>query len=129
MKNILRIARPSNNLNQVALMYQQGFNFEVLSRFENHDGFDGIILGHPHSAYHLEFTHHRGTIVDNAPTQDNLLIWYVPNITNNQYLTDKLLNAGFIHVKSYNPYWDLNGKTFEDCDGYRIVLSLDDWAK
>lgn len=129
MKNILRIARPSNNLNQVALMYQQGFNFEVLSRFENHGGFDGIILGHPHSAYHLEFTHHRGTIVDNAPTQDNLLIWYVPNITNNQYLTDKLLNAGFIHVKSYNPYWDLNGKTFEDCDGYRIVLSLDDWAK
>lgn len=129
MKNILRIARPSNNLNQVALMYQQGFNFEVLSRFENHDGFDGIILGHPHSAYHLEFTHHRGTIVDNAPTQDNLLIWYVPSITNNQYLTDKLLNAGFIHVKSYNPYWDLNGKTFEDCDGYRIVLSLDDWAK
>lgn len=129
MKNILRIARPSNNLNQVALMYQQGFNFEVLSRFENHDGFDGVILGHPNASYHLEFTHHRGTIVDNAPTQDNLLIWYVPNITNNQYLTDKLLNAGFIHVKSYNPYWDLNGKTFEDCDGYRIVLSLDDWAK
>lgn len=129
MKSILRIARPSNNLNQVALMYQQGFNFEVLSRFENHDGFDGIILGHPHSAYHLEFTHHRGTIVDNAPTQDNLLIWYVPNITSNQYLTKKLISAGFIHVKSYNPYWDLNGKTFEDCDGYRIVLSLDDWTK
>lgn len=129
MKSILRIARPTNNLNKVALMYQQGFNFEVLSRFENHEGFDGIILGHPRAAYHLEFTHHRGTIVDNAPTKDNLLIWYVPNITNNQYLTEKLINAGFIQVKSYNPYWDLNGKTFEDCDGYRIVLSLDDWAK
>ncbi len=30
--------------------------------------------------------------------------------------------AGFSLVPSYNPYWDRTGKTFEDIDGYRVVL-------
>ena len=30
-------------------------------------------------------------------------------------------------VKSYNPYWDIRGKTFEDADGYRIVLEQAAW--
>ena len=42
---------------------------------------------------------------------------------------DNLLQAGFIKVASYNPYWDQNGSTFEDCDGYRVVITLDQWVK
>ena len=30
-------------------------------------------------------------------------------------------------VKSYNPYWDISGVTFEDPDGYRIVLQNATW--
>ena len=30
---------------------------------------------------------------------------------------------GFAAVKSFNPYWDQCGKTFEDPDGYRVVLA------
>lgn len=129
MKNILRIARPSDNLSQVALMYKNGFGFEILSEFKDHNGFDGVILGHSKATYHLEFTHHYATVVGRAPTQDNLLVWYVPEIAAYKKLMDNLLQAGFIKVTSYNPYWDQNGNTFEDCDGYRVVITLDQWVK
>jgi hypothetical protein len=28
-----------------------------------------------------------------------------------------------------SPYWDLQGKTFEDIDGYRVVLQNAVWSK
>jgi hypothetical protein len=79
-------------------------------------------------SYHLEFTHHRGTTVGKAPTQDNLLVFY---FTEPQVWTaycEKMLAAGFEPVKSYNPYWDQLGKTFEDIDGYRVVLQNCEWS-
>jgi prolyl oligopeptidase len=36
--------------------------------------------------------------------------------------------AGFVLVPSYNPYWDTAGKTFEDVDGYRVVLQNQEWS-
>jgi hypothetical protein len=32
-------------------------------------------------------------------------------------------------VKSYNPWWDDDGQTFEDIDGYRVVLHNKRWDK
>ena len=37
--------------------------------------------------------------------------------------------AGFIGVQSYNSYWDAAGKTFEDLDGYRVVLQNSEWPE
>ena len=45
---ILRIARPTDNLAVIAKMYATGLDFVVLAQFHDHDGFDGVILGHPH---------------------------------------------------------------------------------
>jgi prolyl oligopeptidase len=39
-----------------------------------------------------------------------------------------MIEAGFKEVKSYNVYWDVVGKTFEDIDGYRIVLQNREWT-
>ena len=36
-------------------------------------------------------------------------------------------NAGYEPVQSYNPYWDKNGLTFADPDGYRVVIQNDVW--
>ncbi|WP_420360213.1 hypothetical protein [Agrobacterium vitis] len=33
-----------------------------------------------------------------------------------------------LRITSYNPYWDNLGKTFEDPDGYRVVLQNSAWA-
>ncbi len=32
-----------------------------------------------------------------------------------------------MRVASFNPYWDACGQTFEDPDGYRIVLQNAEW--
>jgi len=33
-----------------------------------------------------------------------------------------MLAAGFTQVTAFNPYWEVRGRTYEDRDGYRIVL-------
>lgn len=75
----------------------------------------------------MEFTHHRGTKVGKAPTQDNLLVLYFsdPSVWKNS--CHRMMEAGFTLVESYNPYWDELGKTFEDIDGYRVVLQNREW--
>ncbi|CDG18251.1 VOC family protein [Xenorhabdus doucetiae] len=119
---ILRIARPTDNLNKIAEMYCHGLNFIILGEFKNHDSFDGIMLGHPNHSWHLEFTHHHNTHVGKAPTKDNLLVFYIEDKVEWQEQVKSMQDAGFILVPSYNPYWDKSGKTFEDIDGYRVVL-------
>ncbi|AHG22212.1 glyoxalase [Chania multitudinisentens RB-25] len=124
---ILRIARPTDKLQAIAQMYCRGLGFEVLGGFTEHQGFDGVMLGHPQHAYHLEFTHHRGVRVGRAPTQDNLLVFYLPEVEQWQAMCKQMLAAGFRRVHAYNPYWDINGQTFEDLDGYRVVLQQQAW--
>ncbi|WP_337264668.1 MULTISPECIES: VOC family protein [unclassified Serratia (in: enterobacteria)] len=124
---VLRIARPTDRLQEIAQMYCRGLGFARLGEFEDHQGFDGIILGHPQHAYHLEFTHHRGVLVGQAPTQDNLLVFYLPDLAQWQERCKQMLAAGFQRVPAYNPYWDINGQTFADLDGYRVVLQQRAW--
>jgi catechol 2,3-dioxygenase-like lactoylglutathione lyase family enzyme len=122
-----RVARPTDNLVEVTRLYREGLGFEVLASFENHKGFDGVILGHKGLPYHLEFTHHRGNKVGKAPSQDNLLVFYLPDTTEWKKAIERMKKHGYEPVKSYNPYWDEKGKTFEDADGYRVVLQNASW--
>ena len=65
-----------SNLEQSIQFYRDGLGFEVIGSFEDHDGFDGVMLGHPDLDYHLEFTHKRGETVGRAPTEENLLVCF-----------------------------------------------------
>lgn len=127
MKAHLRVARPTDNLQAVAALYQHGLGLQVLARFEDHAGFDGIILGDEDMPYHFEFTHQRGHVVGTAPTQDNLIVFYLPDTAEWTTRCEAMLAAGFKLVSAYNPYWDQAGKTFEDPDGYRVVLQNEAW--
>ena len=40
----------------------------------------------------------------------------------------RMETAAFALVLSYNPYWDEHGRTFEDPDGYRVVLQRAAWG-
>lgn len=124
----LRIARPSDKLAEITAMYVNGLGFKVLGSFEGHNGFDGTIVGHEQHNYHLEFTHHRGSTVGKAPTQDNLLVFYFSDPTIWEACCQSMLDAGFVAVKAYNDYWDVAGRTFEDLDGYRVVLQNREWG-
>lgn len=123
----LRVARPTNNLAAIARMYRDGLGLSVLAAFEDHQGFDGIILGLLNHPYHLEFTHHRGQAVGRAPTQDNLLVFYIPETVDWEAACGRMRSAGFREMPSGNPYWEARGRTFEDIDGYRVVLENAEW--
>ena len=123
----LRIARPSDDLNALLPFYRDGLGFEVLTSFQDHAGFDGIMLGHPDWPYHLEFTRHPAHSAGRSPTQDHLLVFYLPGVDEWRDAVQRMRDHGFEPVPSFNPYWDMHGKTFEDPDGYRVVLQNAAW--
>jgi len=123
----LRVARATDQLDEVVRFYTRGLGLTVLGSFQDHDGFDGMMLGRPGAIYHLEFTHKRGHSVGRAPTQDNLLVFYIPDSSQWHEAIDRMRAAGYEPVPSFNPYWDRSGRTFEDPDGYRVVLQNASW--
>lgn len=123
----LRIARPTDDLEALLPFYRDGLGLSLLARFEDHDGFDGLMLGAPDAAYHLEFTRARGHRAGRAPTPDNLFVFYLPDAAEWRSAVDRMIGAGFEPVPSFNPYWDRAGVTFEDPDGYRVVLQRAAW--
>ena len=124
---VLRIARPTNFLEVISNMYKNGLQLVELSRFKDQSGFDGVILGKENSSYHLEFTSHKNSTVENNPNEDNLLVFYIQDNLEWQNVCKNMLTAGFKNVKSFNPFWDNSGKTFEDPEGYRVVLQNRSW--
>jgi hypothetical protein len=100
----------------------------VLGSFENHEGFDGVMVGLPGASYHLEFTRKRGHDAGRAPTQDNLLVFYLSDEQEWRRAIDRMSAAGYQPVESFNPYWDRCGKTYEDPDGYRVVIQNQSWS-
>ena len=124
----MRVARPTDNLEAIAAMYAKGLGFSVLAQFDDHSGFDGIILGHSKQPYHIEFTSQRGHRAGQAPTRDHLLVFYISDKDDWQAQCAQMLAAGFREVRSYNPYWALHGRTFEDIEGYRVVLQNAAWS-
>ncbi len=127
MAPILRVARPTNNLAALLPFYRDGLGLVELASFVDHDGFNGVMLGHPQAPYHLEFTQQTGHLVGRAPSLDNLLVFYLPELADWQTAVQRMRAAGFASVPSYNPYWEECGITFEDPDGYRLVLQRAAW--
>ncbi|CAK7266516.1 hypothetical protein SEPCBS57363_002128 [Sporothrix epigloea] len=108
----LRIARSTNNIDALLPFYIEGLGMSVRERFGAHEG-----------PYHLEFTSKRGHDAGRAPTQDDLLVFYLPNEQEHDAATMGMIKADFPPVRAFNPYWDRFGVTFEDPDGYRVVLA------
>src|SRR3954447_11135381 len=75
----LRVARASDDLAAVVRFYREGLGFEVLFEFAGHGGFDGVMLGHAGVGWHLEFTRKAGHVAGRAPTEENLLVFYLPD--------------------------------------------------
>ena len=124
---VLRVARPTDDLERLLPFYRDGLGLNVLSRFTDHEGFDGVMLGWDRSPYHLEFTRSHGRIAGRAPTLDNLLVFYLPERSIWEAAIARMRRAGFEPVAAFNPYWDRLGATFEDPDGYRVVLQQARW--
>ena len=119
----IRVARPTDKFDEVVRFYCDGLGLTVIGRFSNHFGYDGIILALPGRRDHLEFISHRDGSPCAAPSQDNLLVFYLPKPAEFTALEQRLTAIGQAPVQAENAYWTKNGAlTFEDPDGWRVVL-------
>lgn len=130
MQPHLRIARPTDRLDELAAQYCAGLGMVELGRFEDHAGFDGVMVGYADPAvggYHLEFTQEHGVRAGGSPSEEHLMVFYLPGAKRWQEACERMTAAGFQRVTSHNPYWDRHGRTFQDLDGYRLVLQNTEW--
>ena len=118
----VRIARPTDRLAEVVSFYGDALGLEQIASFEGHAGYDGVMLALPGRRDHLEFTHHQSGSPCPAPTKDNLLVFYVEDEGSFCEMAARLKRHGHEPVEPENPYWAGEGLTFEDPDGWRVVL-------
>lgn len=119
----VRVARPTDRLDEVEQFYAKHLGLPVIYRFEGHSGYDGVMLGMPGTDYHLEFTSHVDGSPCPAPSLDNLLVLYFHNDAHMYDVVERLASAGKEPVEAENPFWTSVGAlTFEDPDGWRVVL-------
>ena len=119
---VLRVARPTDRLEEVVKMYTEGLGLEVLGSFDDHDGFDGVMVGRKGCSYHLEFTRERGKTAGGSPSPEHLLVFYEEDGDAWEARCDAMEAAGFERVVAHNPYWEGCGRTFRDVDQYCVVV-------
>ena len=124
---VMRVARPTDQLEVLTRMYVDGLDLEVLATFQDHAGFDGVILGYSGAIYHIEFTTNHKKAAGGAPSDEHLLVLYVGEPSEWQERCSRVLGAGFVEIAAGNPYWDQHGRTFVDADGYRLVICNQHW--
>lgn len=117
-----RVARPTNALEPLRRFYVDGLGLEVIAEFADHDGFDGLIVRLPASKVQIEFTVAHGHPAPPSPSDDHLLVFYLPQPGLHRALVERMQASGHLSVPSFNPYWDRYGVTFADPDGYRVVV-------
>lgn len=119
----VRIARPTDRLEDVVRFYRKGLGLPELARFADHAGYSGVILGLPGPDHHLEFTRHEHGSACPAPTRDNLLVFYLDGAASVEHTVARLAALGYLSVPAENPFWTEHGAvTVEDPDGWRVVL-------
>ena len=123
----VRIARPTLSLTDCERFYIDGLGLEKLGSFKGHDGFDGLMVGMPSANWHLEFTTSQNHVAPQAPSEENLIVLYIPETDQYDRRVSQMIEYGYSPAPSLNPYWDKNGTTFVDPDGYRVVLSNQNW--
>jgi NAD(P)H-dependent FMN reductase/predicted enzyme related to lactoylglutathione lyase len=115
----LRVARHTDDLPAVVAFYRDVVGFCEVGRFEDHDGYDGVILEVPGADTHLEFTTGGGHGAA-EPHPENLLVIYFDDVATRDERAERI---GQPAVRPANPYWERRALTFEDPDGWQLVLA------
>lgn len=121
-----RVARPAQDLDETCRLYVDGLGFALITRF-GHEGCGGIVIGHPDLPWHLEFTVDRESPVAPTPNAEDLLVFYLPDEDAWETAVARALAGGWQEVQPHNGYWARRGRTFQDRDGYLVVLQNTAW--
>jgi catechol 2,3-dioxygenase-like lactoylglutathione lyase family enzyme len=114
----LRVARHTDRLEAAVEFYRDGLGLREIGRFHDHDGYDGVFVEIPGTGAHLELTA-GGVHGAPEPHPESLLVLYVGDEGALQAIAARL---GRDPVAPANPYWAEHGMTFEDPDGFLVVL-------
>lgn len=120
----VRVARHTERLEEVVAFYRDGLGLPEIGRFRDHDGYDGVFLDIPGTGAHLELTA-GGRHGTPSPHPESLLVLYVGDDAGVQAIAARI---GTEPVSPANPYWSAHGLTFEDPDGFRVVLVPERWG-
>ena len=121
----LRVARHTERLEEVVAFYRDGLGLPEIGRFHDHDGYDGVFLAVPRSNAHLELTSGGGHDAP-RPHPESLLVLYLGDERAVQAVASRLEADP---VTPANPYWAEHGLTFEDPDGFSVVLVPESWSE
>ena len=117
-----RYARHTQKIESLIYFYTSVLNFEILGKFENHDGYDGVFLGIKGENWHLEFTQNEEKPQSHFDEDDALVLYPKTQETYEEILENlKKFEVPLLEPK--NPYWRDKGVCFEDCDHYKIIIS------
>jgi catechol 2,3-dioxygenase-like lactoylglutathione lyase family enzyme len=119
----LRVARHTERLEEVVAFYRDRIGLGEVGGFRGHDGYEGVFLEIPGSGAHLELTS-GGAHGAPAPHPESLLVLYLGDEETLGAVASRL---GADPVPPANPYWAEHGLTFEDPDGFRVVLVPEAW--
>jgi len=120
----IRVARHTDRLPELIAFYRDGIGLREVGGFRDHDGYDGVFLEIPGTAAHLEFTSGGGHRAP-APHAESLLVLYLGDRAAVRAVAARLDGEP---VEPANPYWAEHAVTFEDPDGFRVVLVPEAWA-
>lgn len=72
--------------------------------------------------WHLEFTKSESK-ANHKFDEDDLLVFYCDSQIEFENIVETFEKNMIQTVEAKNPYWEQNGKTYLDPDGFRIVIS------
>lgn len=117
-----RTARHTANLQRIIDFYCGILGLEILGKFDDHDGYDGIFLGRKETDWEIEFTVSHD-LPEHQPDDDDLFVFYAATETELAQMRESFRQHNIPEENAKNPYWALNGVTYKDPDGFRIVIS------
>src|SRR5262249_25561097 len=121
----VRFARHTDSLDACVTFWRDRLGLPEVTRFEDHEGYTGVVLDLPGTGAHLELTTGGGRPAS-VPAPELLVVL---SLGDWDTVRARAAAIGSEPVSSANPYWERCGLTFEDPDGFRVVLVAHSWPE
>ncbi|MGV0831235.1 VOC family protein [Empedobacter brevis] len=117
-----RSARHTNRIKEIETFYTKILNLDILGDFKNHNGYDGLFIGKANTDWHLEFTTSSDE-VNHQFDEDDCLVFYPETQDEYEAVIKNLEFYRIEPIQAKNPYWNINGISFLDPDGFVVIVS------